>query len=411
MRAVLADEAEPAARARKAMSCSPSSFTRFTGPPGGSSSDTTPGSSTAGAGRPSGCPAGPGQQLVVFVGSASLGPPSREVSFTSVRRVAAGGSQNSGSPRPAARQELTTGAGSPTLRCRWPTRIRTLPPGGVHDETRLLPHRRPAARAGKGERAGSDAQNGERVRREFAVRQTPGRWFIAKFNAEDKGVLQLNFIGGPKAIPPFEVGNAVRTGVVDIGMTTGAFYTNIMPEADALKLAQIPVAEQRKNGAFDLINKLWNEKANMQYLGRIVEVTSLPRLPQQEDRQARPHRAQAPRHAGVPGLLPALGRHGGPDRAGRGLHRARARRGRRLRLADHGIFDLNWQEKTKYRVDPGFYNAEVSLVVNLDSVEEARPAQHELLNARRHRARERRTTSGRTTPRTTPSARPRPASR
>jgi TRAP-type transport system periplasmic protein len=30
-----------------------------------------------------------------------------------------------------------------------------------------------------------------------------------------------------------------------------------------------------------------------------------------------------------------------------------------------GIFDLNWQEKTKYRVDPGFYDAEVSLVMNL----------------------------------------------
>ena len=55
-------------------------------------------------------------------------------------------------------------------------------------------------------------------------------------NAEGKGVLELDFIGGPKAMPPFEVGNAVRTGVVDIGMTTGAFYTNIMPEADALKL-------------------------------------------------------------------------------------------------------------------------------------------------------------------------------
>ena len=30
-----------------------------------------------------------------------------------------------------------------------------------------------------------------------------------------------------------------------------------------------------------------------------------------------------------------------------------------------GIFDLNWNEKTKYRVDPGFYDAEVSLILNL----------------------------------------------
>jgi TRAP-type C4-dicarboxylate transport system substrate-binding protein len=32
----------------------------------------------------------------------------------------------------------------------------------------------------------------------------------------------------------------------------------------------------------------------------------------------------------------------------------------------HALFDLNWQEKTKFRVDPGFYNAEVSIIMNLD---------------------------------------------
>ena len=42
---------------------------------------------------------------------------------------------------------------------------------------------------------------------------------IKSLNASGKGTLQLNFIGGPKAMPTFEVGNAVRTGVVDIGMS------------------------------------------------------------------------------------------------------------------------------------------------------------------------------------------------
>src|SRR5437588_6190720 len=95
--------------------------------------------------------------------------------------------------------------------------------------------------------------------------------FMQKLNAEGKGQLQINFIGGPKAMPPFEVGNAVRTGVVDLALTTGAFYTNIMPEADALKLTQLPATELRKNGGHDLINKIWNEKANMVYLARITD--------------------------------------------------------------------------------------------------------------------------------------------
>jgi TRAP-type C4-dicarboxylate transport system substrate-binding protein len=49
------------------------------------------------------------------------------------------------------------------------------------------------------------------------------KW-LQKFNAEGKGTLQINFIGGPKAIPTFEAGNAVKTGVVDMAMATGAFY-------------------------------------------------------------------------------------------------------------------------------------------------------------------------------------------
>jgi len=53
--------------------------------------------------------------------------------------------------------------------------------------------------------------------------------FIDKVNADGKGVIQINYIGGPKAMPPFEVGNALKGGVVDIANVTGAFYTNLMP--------------------------------------------------------------------------------------------------------------------------------------------------------------------------------------
>ena len=36
--------------------------------------------------------------------------------------------------------------------------------------------------------------------------------FIEKVNKDGKGVIQINYIGGPRAMPPFEVGNAVRSG-------------------------------------------------------------------------------------------------------------------------------------------------------------------------------------------------------
>src|SRR5262245_10090692 len=65
--------------------------------------------------------------------------------------------------------------------------------------------------------------------------------FIEKVNKDGKGILQINYIGGPRAISPFEVGNAVRTKVVDIANVSGAFYTSLMVEADAHKLISKPM--------------------------------------------------------------------------------------------------------------------------------------------------------------------------
>src|SRR5579871_2009547 len=106
---------------------------------------------------------------------------------------------------------------------------------------------------------------------QFYVKRTI-EW-IEKLNKDGKGVLQINFIGGPKAIPTFEVGKAVQGGVVDIGFSTGAFYTNVMPEADILKLSETSAAEQRRNGGYELVNKIWAEKGNMRYLAKVVEFT------------------------------------------------------------------------------------------------------------------------------------------
>jgi TRAP-type transport system periplasmic protein len=203
--------------------------------------------------------------------------------------------------------------------------------------------------------------------------------WIQKFNAEGKGLLQINFIGGPKAIPPFEAGNAVKTGVVEIAMSTGAFYTNVMPEADFLKLTQIHVAEQRKNGAFDAINKVWNEKANMQYLARMVENQPFhlyinkkidkPDLSGLKIRITPVYRdffqsLNANVITTPPGEVYTALERGVVDGYGWPIG---------------GIFDLNWQEKTKFRVDPGFYDAEVSLVMNLPAYKKLTDAQRAYL--------------------------------
>ena len=92
--------------------------------------------------------------------------------------------------------------------------------------------------------------------------------FLDRVNKTGKGQIKINYIGGPRAMPPFEVGNAVRTKVIDIANVPGAFYTNLMPEAEAAKLLTKPMSEQRKDGTWELLNQVHNQKVNSQYLAR-----------------------------------------------------------------------------------------------------------------------------------------------
>jgi hypothetical protein len=242
---------------------------------------------------------------------------------------------------------------------------------------------------------------------QFYVKRTI-EW-IEKVNKEGKGVLQINFIGGPKAIPTFEVGKSVQSGVVDIGFTTGAFYTNVMPEADILKLSETSAAEQRKNGGYDLINKIWAEKANMRYLAKVVEFTPFhlyltkkidkPDLTGLKIRITPVYREffqamNAQVMTTAPGEVYTALERGVIDGYGWPIH---------------ALFDLNWQEKTKFRVDPAsttprWAGHEPRQVQGL-------PAKAREYLDRRRSPTSGRTTSGSPTTRTRRSARPRPASR
>src|SRR3954465_14719038 len=194
---------------------------------------------------------------------------------------------------------------------------------------------------------------------QFYVKRTID--WIADVNKDGKGVLQINFIGGPKAIPTFEVGKAVQTGVVDIGFSTGAFYTNVMPEADILKLSETSAAEQRKNGGYDLINKIWAEKGNMRYLAKAVEFTPfhlyINKKIDKPDLTGLKLRI-TPVYRDFFQALGASVMTTAPGEVYTALERGV--------IAGYGwplapLFHLNLTHKTKYRVDPGFYNAEVSL--------------------------------------------------
>jgi TRAP-type transport system periplasmic protein len=193
--------------------------------------------------------------------------------------------------------------------------------------------------------------------------------FVAKVNAEGKGLVQINFLGGgAKVMPPFEVGNAVKNGVVDMANVAGGFYTNLLPEADTLFFNTLPTEEMRKNGAYDYINKLWGEKMNVRYLARSVD--QLPFHVFLKQPITKPD-LTGMRMRVIPAYRPFLESLNtqsmltiAPGEVYTALER---------NLIDGyvwpvvGLFDVGIEKQTKYRVDPGFYNGEAGVLVNLVS--------------------------------------------
>jgi TRAP-type C4-dicarboxylate transport system substrate-binding protein len=203
--------------------------------------------------------------------------------------------------------------------------------------------------------------------------------FVQRVNAEGKGVVQINYLGGPKAIPTFEQANALRSGVVDLANSTAAYTASLVPEGLALNYTDKKMADLRKDGTMEFLNSLYLEKG-LYYFAKTGEgiqyhiFTNKPidkaDLTGQKIRIAPIFRdfftklgasvVQMP-----PGEVYTALERGVVDGYGWPIG---------------GIFDLNWHEKTKFRVDPGFYDAEVSLIMNLPAYRKLSEAQRTFLN-------------------------------
>jgi TRAP-type C4-dicarboxylate transport system substrate-binding protein len=207
----------------------------------------------------------------------------------------------------------------------------------------------------------------------------PFERFINRVNEDGKGILRINYVGGPKAMPPFEVGNALKGGVVDIANATGAFYTNVMPEADAWKLTERPMAELRQNGGYAAMAAIYAQKLNAIFLARLVDNNPFHLYLNKPIATADLTGLKLRITPVYRDFFQALGAtvvQTAPGEVYTALERG---------VVDGygwpitGVFDLGWNEKTKYRVDPGFYTAEVSVLINRNAWDRLGEAQKDVL--------------------------------
>lgn len=190
--------------------------------------------------------------------------------------------------------------------------------------------------------------------------------FIKRVNERGKGVLQIQYVGGgAKVMDPFQMGASLKLGVLDIANLPGTFYTNVVPEADALKLIVGTVSKISGTDLYKILEEVHNKKANAHLLAR--QKTLVPFHLYTNKRftgmdlsnlKLRVTPIYAPFFTAMgatvvriaPGEIYTALERGVVDGYGWPLQ---------------GIFDLGWQEATKFRVDPGFYNAADEILVYL----------------------------------------------
>jgi TRAP-type C4-dicarboxylate transport system substrate-binding protein len=194
----------------------------------------------------------------------------------------------------------------------------------------------------------------------------PFEAFIDRVNETGEGVVQIDYVGGPEAVPTFELGNAVSAGIVDIANNTTAFYPNLLPAGDALHLATNTVQDQRANGCFDKIDALHQDQMNVKFLARTGDHIQfhiyLTEPVEGMDLSGRTIRTTPVYRA----MLEELGAT--PVRTAPGEVYTALERGAidGYGWPVQGVMDLGWDEQTGYRIDPGFYQVDVNFLVNLD---------------------------------------------
>jgi len=90
--------------------------------------------------------------------------------------------------------------------------------------------------------------------------------FVEPLNAQGKGIVRIDFLGGPEINPPDKAAPAVQRGAIDLLHTPAAYHAGIVPQGATMMATNLGVDEYRANGAFDMLEPNWEKKLNSKIL-------------------------------------------------------------------------------------------------------------------------------------------------
>ena len=186
-----------------------------------------------------------------------------------------------------------------------------------------------------------------------------------KVNEECAGEVEISVVG-PAAIGSLEQWNALKTGVLDMHFGPPNYYKGAAVEADVTILAKNGAAEQQANGAWAMLNELHNRRLNAWYLTHITDGVFFylyTNKPHQNGRFEGMRLRSVPIYDGFFRYLGASPVRMAPPDVGTALERGTVD-GYGWPL--WGVVDFGWHKFTKYRHGPGFFSANINILVNLD---------------------------------------------
>lgn len=196
--------------------------------------------------------------------------------------------------------------------------------------------------------------------------------FVDLVNERGEGVVQIQVIGGPEVIPNERMGEAQMNGIADMFLLPAGLYLNLVPEGEAFAGSNLDPMATRENGGLDLVNQAYHAKANTHVLAHVdggagfhLWTTEKPGTTAEGQvdlsglrlRTSPLYRAFF-EELGATIVVQAAGEvytsleRGVVDGTGYPVS---------------GIRDFGWDKFLKYRIDPGFFQTDVLISINLDT--------------------------------------------
>ncbi len=214
--------------------------------------------------------------------------------------------------------------------------------------------------------------------------------FVDTINAELDDV-EIDFVGGPESIPGEKQPQALQRGVLDISYISPSRFAGIAPEGDALLGSNLTLEELHESGAFDALDKIFQEKASVKilavhhqgldyniYLKNEPKFTAdgVPDLSGLTIRTSATYREFLDVLGATPVSVPGSEIFSAMER---GVVEG-------LAWPSVDVVSMGFQNVASYRIEPGFFNAPNITVISLKAWNALEPGQREKLTelARAH---------------------------